>query len=123
MKSREVVFLILLLTINLKAGIGVGISSKVQEKEPLPNEYLLMQNYPNPFNPSTIIGYEIQDTRFVSLKVYNILGENVATLVDGKQNAGSYEVQFYANNLASGFYFYRLETSSFSKTMKMLLLK
>lgn len=84
---------------------------------------VLFQNHPNPFNPSTIIRYEIQDTRFVSLKVYNLLGENVATLVNNEQNAGSYEMTFNGSKLASGFYFYRFETVGYTQTMKMLLIK
>jgi hypothetical protein len=59
----------------------------------------------------------------VSLKVYNLLGENVATIVNKEQNAGSYEVEFNASNFASGFYFYRIETANYSRTMKMLLVK
>ncbi len=91
---------------------------------------VLLQNYPNPFNPSTVIKYEIDEARFVNLNIYNLLGENVATLVNRNQNAGSYEIVFdaSANNFASGFYFYTLKVSSgsaisYSKTMKMLLLK
>ncbi len=85
----------------------------------------LHQNYPNPFNPSTVIKYEIEETRLVSLKIYNLLGENVATLVDENQIAGSYEVIFNSsvNNFASGFYFYTLSVGNYIQTKKMLLLK
>ena len=83
----------------------------------------LEQNYPNPFNPSTVLRYEIGETRLVILKVYNILGKEVATLVNKEQSAGSYEVEFKANELSSGIYFYTLQSGSFLETKKMLLLR
>lgn len=87
------------------------------------NEFKLEQNYPNPFNPLTKINYELGVSNFVSLKVFNMLGKEVATLVNEKQNAGRYEVEFNASNLSSGVYFYRLETGSFSSTKRMTLIK
>ena len=96
------------------------------------NEFSLSQNYPNPFNPSTFIEYRIKDREFVSLKIYNVLGKEVATLVDEEKQAGSYKVEFNSNSnllpsksgsLPSGIYFYRLKAGSFISVKKMLLLK
>ncbi len=92
-----------------------------------PQEFALFQNYPNPFNPSTKIQYSLEKAAQVSLKVYNLLGHEVATLVNGRQEAGSYTVPLSANggilSLASGVYFYRLEAGSFVSTKKLILMK
>jgi hypothetical protein len=92
-----------------------------------PQQFALSQNYPNPFNPSTKIQYSLEKAGIVSLKVYNVLGREVATLVNGRQEAGSYTVPFGINNgtfsLSSGVYFYRLEAGSFVSTKKLLLMK
>jgi hypothetical protein len=88
-----------------------------------PQAYALIQNYPNPFNPSTRIQYSLEKAGPVSLKVYNVLGLEVATLVNGPQEAGSYTVPFNAQGLASGVYFYRLQTGSFVSTKKLILMK
>jgi len=85
--------------------------------------YELSQNYPNPFNPVTVIRYSLIENRFVKLKVYDVLGNEVATLVNRKQNAGSHEVDFDGSNFSSGIYFYKLETENFVDTKKMILLK
>lgn len=89
----------------------------------VPTEYRLSQNYPNPFNPVTNINYAIPKSGFVSLKVYNILGQEVAVLHQGFQTAGSYKADFDASQLSSGVYMYRLESNGFSLTKKMVLLK
>jgi photosystem II stability/assembly factor-like uncharacterized protein len=89
----------------------------------LPNEYSLMQNYPNPFNPNTVIEYSIPQSGFVTLEIYNLLGEKVASLVNGMQEAGRYEINFDASNFASGIYFYNLKSGSFNSVKKMLLMK
>ncbi len=91
----------------------------------IPTEYRLEQNYPNPFNPSTIISYQLPKAGNVTLKVYDVLGNEIATLVDEYRNAGSYDVQFTMNNvqLSSGIYFYQLKAGEFVETMKMILLK
>lgn len=89
----------------------------------LPIEYSLGQNYPNPFNPSTTISYSIPMQSKVELKVYDVLGREVATLVNKKQQAGSYEVEFDASNLGSGVYFYQLRAGSFVESRKLVLLK
>jgi hypothetical protein len=89
----------------------------------LPKEFSLSQNYPNPFNPSTKIEFQIFRFENVTLKVYDIIGREVATLVNEKLNAGKYEVHFDASKLSSGVYFYRLQTEIVSLTKKMVLLK
>ncbi|HED38609.1 MAG TPA: T9SS type A sorting domain-containing protein [Ignavibacteria bacterium] len=89
----------------------------------LPTSYTLSQNYPNPFNPSTSIDYSLPKSGLVTLKVYNVLGEEVATIFQGFQNAGHYVASFDASKLASGIYLYRLQVGKFSVTKKMLLLK
>lgn len=90
-----------------------------------PSRFELKQNYPNPFNPSTTIRYNISKAEHVTLKVYNVLGQEVETLVDKEQQAGSHKVQFTigSRQLASGVYLYRLQAGSFIQTKKMLLLK
>jgi photosystem II stability/assembly factor-like uncharacterized protein len=88
-----------------------------------PPVYKLSQNYPNPFNPNTNIQYAVGSRQFVSLKVYDLLGREVTTLVNEEKPAGSYEVDFSASSLASGIYFYRLEAGSFIETKKLILLK
>ena len=89
----------------------------------LPTDYALAQNYPNPFNPQTTINYSIKETGFVSLKVFNLMGQEVATLVSATLDAGHYTVNFTADNLPSGIYLYTLTAGEFSQTQKMLLLK
>ncbi|MFZ1520491.1 MAG: T9SS type A sorting domain-containing protein, partial [Ignavibacteriaceae bacterium] len=90
-----------------------------------PTDFTLQQNYPNPFNPSTIISYQLPVAGNVSLKVFDVLGREVATLVDEYRDAGSYNVQFTMNNvqLSSGIYFYQLKAGEFVETKKMLLIK
>ncbi len=89
----------------------------------IPESYSLEQNYPNPFNPSTTIKFSIPQDGMVSLKVYNILGAEVASLVDEVKSVGTYNVRFDASNLASGIYLYKLVTPNFIQTKKMLLVK
>ena len=83
----------------------------------------LFQNYPNPFNPSTTIRYSVPTRSRVVLTVYNTLGQQVASLANGEQEAGFYSAIFEANNLASGVYFYRLQTGNYFETKKLLLLR
>jgi len=83
----------------------------------------LTQNYPNPFNPSTKIKYQIPELSFVTIKVYDVLGKEVTTLINEEKPAGSYEVEFDASRLPSGVYFYRLQAGSFIETKKMILLR
>ena len=91
--------------------------------EVLPSKYDLSQNYPNPFNPSTKISFSLPQADVVTLKIYDILGSEVATLVNGKMEAGKYEINFDASNLPSGAYIYRIQTNNFQATKKMMLLK
>lgn len=95
----------------------------VEEDAPLPQTILLEHNYPNPFNPSTTIRYALPETGKVSLRVYNLLGQEVARLVDGVQTAGTHEVRFEAAHLPSGVYVYRLEGMGTAVAKKMLLVK
>ncbi len=86
-------------------------------------EFMLYQNYPNPFNPTTVISYQLSAVSNVTFKVYDILGREVATLVNEKQSAGNHSVTFDGSRLASGVYLYRLEAGSFVSVKKLLLLK
>ncbi|MEO8665511.1 MAG: T9SS type A sorting domain-containing protein [Ignavibacteria bacterium] len=97
-----------------------GISNVGTE---VPNDYLLKQNFPNPFNPTTNINFSIPKSGFVTLKIYDVVGKEVATLVNEVKGAGSYIVGFNASSLPSGAYFYRIESNSFVDTKKMLLIK
>ena len=89
----------------------------------IPDEYRLEQNYPNPFNPSTTLKYEIPKESYITLKVYDILGREVATLVNKEQKAGYYEVDWNAVSNSSGVYFYRIQAGEFVETKKMVLLR
>lgn len=89
----------------------------------LPIAFALKQNYPNPFNSGTFISYELPVTSVVTLKVFDLLGKEVATLVNGIQRANSYTVPFNASSLSSGVYFYRLQTPTFTETKKMMLIR
>jgi hypothetical protein len=102
-------------------GMTVGVNENTVSG--VPDKFQLNQNYPNPFNPSTKITYNLPSNSVVRLKVYDVLGKKVADLVNKEQAAGFYEINFDASNLSSGVYFYRLETGSFVKTKKMLLMK
>jgi len=88
-----------------------------------PKEFSLEQNYPNPFNPSTRIQYQVSGVSHINLKVYDVLGNEVATLVNEEKQAGSYEVDFNASQLTSGVYFYTINAGSFVETKKMILLR
>lgn len=96
----------------------------VEENNPnIPSDFVLFNNYPNPFNPSTKISYSIPAMSFITLKVYDVLGNEVATLVNEEKPAGVYEVEFSADGLTSGIYFYKLQAGSFVETKKMILMK
>jgi hypothetical protein len=99
------------------------ITSVKQVSNSIPKIFVLNQNYPNPFNPATQIEYSIPQNGFVTLKVYNVLGQEVSTLFSGMQTPGSYKATFDGSNLASGVYLYRLEAGKFSVTKKMILMK
>jgi hypothetical protein len=97
--------------------------TSVGEEGTVPNSFSLEQNYPNPFNPSTRISYTIAQSGPVTLKVYDVLGKEIASLVNEVKEAGSYTVDFNASNLANGAYFYKLQAGSFSQVKSMMLLK
>ena len=88
-----------------------------------PADFRLEQNYPNPFNPTTEIRYQTSEVSHVTLKVFDVVGREVATLVNENLNAGSYAAKFTGNNFASGVYFYKLQAGSFVSTKKMILTK
>lgn len=97
--------------------------TKVDIVEPVVEDYYLSNAYPNPFNPTTNIGFRISDRRFVSLKVYDILGREIAELINEEKPEGNYAVEFNGNKLSSGVYFYRLQAGDFIQTKKMILLR
>ena len=105
--------------------LSIGSISAIKDDNILPQITRLEQNYPNPFNPSTTINYNLSEKSFVSLKVYDILGKEIATLVNEEQKPGSYNIQFSIVNrqLTSGIYFYRLQTGSYNQVRKMVLNK
>ncbi len=108
----------------------------VDENENIPSEFILEQNYPNPFNPNTIIRYQLPETGFVTLKVFDVLGNEIARLVNEEKTAGSYEIEFNSHSdesqnlpagrqgLSSGIYFYQLKVENkFIETKKLVLMK
>ncbi|HCA43973.1 MAG TPA: hypothetical protein DEP28_12065, partial [Bacteroidetes bacterium] len=102
---------------------GNGTVTNITPVSEIPSEYKLNQNYPNPFNPTTNINFEIPVSSFVSLKVYDVRGREISTLVNSHLNAGSHTFMFDASGLTSGVYFYTLQTNNYSKTMKMMVTK
>jgi len=115
-------------TITIKNNVFIvkqlGVTTSVNIDKPgLPTEFNLAQNYPNPFNPSTEINYSIPQVSFVSIKVYDILGREIRTLVNEEKFVGYYEVNFDASSLSSGVYFYRLQAGKFSDSKKFILMK
>ncbi len=95
----------------------------VKQENQIADSYELFQNYPNPFNPATQIRYSVKESGLVNLKIYDVLGNEVATIVNQVQNPGTYSVSFDASGLSSGVYFYKIESGSFVKVNKMMLLK
>ncbi|MEW5844198.1 MAG: T9SS type A sorting domain-containing protein, partial [Bacteroidota bacterium] len=102
-------------------------TAKLSEELPLgvksSNEFVLKQNSPNPFNPTTIINYQLPEDGFVSLKVFDVLGREIQTLVNDFRSKGMYSVTFDASNLASGIYLYRLSAKNFNSVKKMIVAK
>ena len=97
-------------------------AAAVEKKEPV-TTYYMSQNYPNPFNPATNISYQLAKGSYVTLKIYNLLGREVATLIDEYQPQGKYDIEFDAANLASGVYIYNMQAGSFSDTKKFIVMK
>jgi hypothetical protein len=102
---------------NQLAGVGGQLNLEI------PQEFRLEQNYPNPFNPSTTIRYGLPVRAHVTLSVFNTLGQQVAMLVQGDQEAGNHEVRFDASNLSSGVYFYRIQAGAFVEAKKLVFLR
>jgi hypothetical protein len=100
--------------------IVAGVSPSRSE---VPALFRLEQNYPNPFNPSTTIRYALPGRSYVTLSVFSTLGQHVATLVNGSQEAGSHEVRFDGSGLASGMYFYRLSAGEYAGTKRLMLIR
>ena len=119
-----------LLTIS-RADIGIGISdvgtissiTGIENKNTVPVGYRLNQNYPNPFNSYTEISFTLAKSSFVTLEVYNSLGQKSMVLINNKMNSGSYKVKFNAENLSSGIYYYKIRAGGFQSAKKMLLLQ
>lgn len=111
---------------KVNQGRKIIISSTVTDVEEIatiPTGFKLEQNYPNPFNPTTTISYQLPDAGFVTLKVYDILGKEVATLISEEKSAGSYSINFDASKLSSGMYLYKISSGNFSQMKKMILMK
>ena len=141
MKMKKIGFMIALLIIlytrNVRGDIGFGLSNIftldtrttiINEIETIPREFVLFQNYPNPFNPYTKIEYEIPKIVHVTLKIYNILGQEVKTLIDHEQQPENYQTMWDGTNnfdirVSSGVYIYQIRAGSFIQTKKMVLLR
>ena len=108
---------------RIMAWLNIPVSVEDPNSDLLPETFELQQNYPNPFNPGTVIEYEISNTTLVSIKVYDVIGTEVAVLVNETKQPGIYQVSFDGENLASGVYFYRMIAGDFSSVKKMNLLK
>jgi hypothetical protein len=103
---------------------GATVTGGIEEEtSTVPTEFALYQNYPNPFNPSTVIKYEVPENSFVTLKIFDLLGKELVTLVNEEKSAGSYDVKFNASQFASGFYIYTINAGDFTSTKKLLLMK
>jgi hypothetical protein len=103
--------------------IRINVVTGLEDEVSLPTAFKLEQNYPNPFNPSTRIKYQVSSISHVSLMVYDVLGNEIATLVNEEKEAGFHSVDFSGSELPSGVYFYKLTAGNFISTRKMLLLK
>ncbi len=108
---------------DLKRVFGNDNSGNNKNNNVLPTQFMLSQNYPNPFNPSTTIKYALPKDVKVIIKIYDILGREVQTLVNEFKKAGYYDVKFNGSNFASGVYFYRIETADYTLSKKMVLIK
>ncbi len=111
-------------SLGMKGTITVNAVTGVKDiSQTIPETFNLMQNYPNPFNPSTTISFSLPSKSFVSLKVYDVIGNEVATIVNQELSAGNYTKQWNAENMSSGVYYYQLKAGTFSETKKLVLLR
>jgi hypothetical protein len=99
------------------------ITTVNKSKSEIPASFSLSQNYPNPFNPSTTISFSLPSRSFVTLKIFDMLGKEVTTIVSGEMSSGNYTKQWDAAIMSSGIYFYRLQAGSFTETKKLILLR
>jgi hypothetical protein len=99
------------------------VATGISDNNTTVKKFELSQNYPNPFNPTTMINYSVPTASLVTIKVYDVLGREIANLVNEQKTAGSYNVQFNGSALASGVYFYRMQSGDFVQTKKLLLMK
>ena len=111
-----------IVNVDFKSPIVISDASDDSESQ-IPSNYYLMQNFPNPFNPSTLIKYSIPEQTHVILKIFDMLGNEIRTLVNKEQHAGNYEVEFNASFLSSGIYFYTLQAGKYLQTRKLILMK
>ena len=105
------------------AGILTSVDNHDDNQKEIPTTFSLSQNYPNPFNPGTVIEYGIPTAAPVELKVFDLLGRELCVLVNKKQQAGTYQIQFDGQNLPAGLYFYRLQAGEFCEIKKMVIVK
>jgi len=101
----------------------IKVINEIEEENIKANKYTLYHNYPNPFNPTTKIKYSVPQTSQVQIKVFDVLGNEIETLVNEEKRIGTYEITWYAENLPSGVYFYQIKAGSFVETKKMILMK
>jgi len=112
-------------SVTLSANIKINSSPTSVERldDIIPSAYGLQQNYPNPFNPTTTIQYDLLEASNVILKIYNLQGKKISTLVSGRFSAGKYEIEWDASGVASGIYYYQLQANEFVETKSLILLK
>ena len=108
---------------GMMLNIKIDNPTSLDDDKSTPEAFELYQNYPNPFNPSTSISYKIPSTGYVTLKVYDAIGNEVAKIVDEIKSAGKHTVTFNASNLSSGIYYYKLQSGNYTETKKMLLIR
>ncbi len=101
----------------------INSATGIKDNADRPDRFTVEQNYPNPFNPSTRIRYDLPQKSLVTVKVFNIIGREIITLVNGEETAGHHEIIFEATNMPSGIYLYRIQAGNFTQTKKMSLLK
>jgi len=126
----KILFLIIIFSLSIKINAETKVYFNntfeiigVVNSSANPDDYKLYQNFPNPFNPATIINYKINQSGFVTLKVYNLVGQIVKVLVSENQESGTYSKQFDASELSAGIYLYKLQVNSFTSVKRMTLIK